>query len=137
MNLLRKLSRETGKGILVATHELDLALQMADLIWLAENSQTIVTGIPEDLVLDGSFDRVFQFKGFDLRSGKVQHDVTKKKSIHLIGEGSNFLWTKNALERNGYEVSDLGTTEVIVEPDQKWKLNNESFGSIGELLKRL
>ena len=40
MNLLRKISRTAGKAILMATHELDLALQTADLIWLATLSKT-------------------------------------------------------------------------------------------------
>src|SRR5688500_241523 len=71
MNLLRNLAHRLNKAVLVSTHELDLALQTADLIWLAGQRQGIVTGIPEDLVLNGAFDSIFKFKGFDLRTGKV------------------------------------------------------------------
>ncbi len=104
MNLLRSLSRKMGKSILVTTHELDLALQTADLIWLATGDKKIKTGIPEDLVLDGAFDEVFQFKGFDLKTGKIEHEAHRKKEIQLLGTGYSFLWTKNALERSGYRV---------------------------------
>src|SRR5687768_1500863 len=52
MNLLRLLSRTTGKAILLATHELDLALQTADLIWLTGKDQNILRGLPEDLILN-------------------------------------------------------------------------------------
>ena len=35
MNLLKHLCRTNGKAVLISTHELDLALQSADRIWLA------------------------------------------------------------------------------------------------------
>lgn len=106
MKLLRNLSRTTKKAILVATHDLDLALQMADWIWLAGRNKNILTGIPEDLVLDGSFDSIFQFKGFDLKTGKVSHETNKGITIYLKGDGYEYLWTKNAMERNGIEVTN-------------------------------
>lgn len=113
MNLLRRLARHMNKAILVATHELDLALQTADLVWLAGNSGNITTGIPEDLVLSGAFDEIFQFKGFDLRTGKVQQEVHRSKTIMLKGESHAYLWTRNALERNGYAITDQNATHTI------------------------
>src|SRR6187549_3083610 len=106
MNLLRQLSRLLNKAILVATHELDLALQTADEIWLTGRDKNIITGIPEDLVLKDVFDEIFQFKGFDLKTGRVEHEAHRNISIQLIGSGYEFLWTKNALERNGYHISE-------------------------------
>src|SRR5882672_6056540 len=114
MKLLHHLARKKNKAVLVATHELDLALQMADEIWLATLDRKIKTGIPEDLVLDGSFDKTFQFKGFDLKTGKVQHDSLHKTTIHLQGEGYEYLWTKNALERAGFSISDSQDSKVVV-----------------------
>lgn len=105
MNLLRRLSRTTHKSILLATHELDLALQTADLIWLTGKDQNILKGLPEDLVLNGSFDEIFEFKGFDLKTGRVQHQPFRQLKIRLSGEGPEYLWTKNALERNGFQVT--------------------------------
>ncbi|MFZ6013275.1 MAG: ABC transporter ATP-binding protein [Bacteroidota bacterium] len=104
MNLLRNLSRTTQKAILVSTHELDLALQTADLIWLTGKDRNMLTGVPEDLVLDGSFDEIFRFKGFDLKTGKLKHEAFRGIAIQLSGKGHEYLWTKNALERCGYDV---------------------------------
>jgi len=136
MNLLRKLSRETGKAILVATHELDLALQTADLIWLTTADKSIKTGIPEDLVLDNSLDEVFKFKGFDLRTGKVEHESYRKIKIKLEGEGPVYLWTRNALERNGFEIDNKSSTEVVIK-DNQWSFRNQSFAKIELLLAAL
>jgi len=135
MNLLRQLTRESGKAILVSTHELDLALQTADVVWLAAQEK-ITQGIPEDLVLNGSFDEVFKFKGFDLKSGRVQHSVFRSMSIQLEGTGPEYLWTKNALERSGFNVGPGGTTTVRVR-DLKWQVENESFSTLQEVLKVL
>jgi iron complex transport system ATP-binding protein len=113
MNLLRHLARTANKAILIATHELDLALQTADTIWLATSNKKILTGLPEDLVLDGSFDEVFQLKGFDLKTGRMSHEAHRGISIQLIGEGHEYLWTKNALERSGYKIdTDLPAENI-------------------------
>jgi iron complex transport system ATP-binding protein len=113
MKLLRRLAKSTNKAILIATHELDLALQTADWIWLTTRDKNILSGMPEDLVLDGSFDSIFQFKGFDLKTGKVQHMADKGITVSLSGDGYEYLWTKNALERNGFEVSAEKTTPHV------------------------
>jgi iron complex transport system ATP-binding protein len=136
MNLLRKLARTTNKAILVATHELDLALQTADLIWLTTSNKSIRTGIPEDLVLDGSMDEAFQFKGFDLKTGKVEHESFRKIKIKLSGEGPIYLWTRNALERCGFEIKERSPLEVMINNNQ-WAFQNQSFHSIETLLSAL
>jgi iron complex transport system ATP-binding protein len=136
MNTLRKLARESNKAILVSTHELDLALQTADLLWLADD-QKLLTGIPEDLVLDGSLDRIFQFKGFDLKTGKVFHESYRGISINLVGEGHEYLWTKNALERCGYEVGEDGELRIEIS-NLKFQISDgKRCESIHELLEAI
>ena len=129
MNLLRELSRSMDKAILLATHELDLALQTADLIWLAGKNQDILQGWPEDLVLNGSFDEIFELKGFDLKSGKVLHQPYRGVRVQLNGEGPPYFWSKNALERNGFEVgADHAAVSIDIVQDSsliKWILKSE------------
>jgi len=144
MNILRSLCRTAQKTILVATHELDLALQTADCIWLATADRKIISGIPEDLVLDGTFDNVFQFKGFDLKTGKMSHEAFRNVSICLAGSGHPFLWTKNALERCGYFISPIAELKLeIAEEEAKpvWLLTSKTgtnkFYKIEELLNAL
>ncbi len=144
MNTLRELSRTAGKAILVATHELDLALQTADRIWLATYDKNIKVGVPEDLVLDGSFDQVFQFKGFDLKTGRVQHKPYRNLSVKLKGEGHEYLWTKNALERSGFETSEDSSITIEIKSSansMSWILISNEINlpchSIGVLLNKL
>lgn len=141
MNLLRKLSHTLNKAILVATHELDLALQTADIVWLAGHNQDIQTGIPEDLVLNGAFDDVFRFKGFDLRTGKVDHEAYRNTTINLIGIGHAYLWTRNALERNGFSLVDRDASiaiSITIQDDvMYWNRDSHQFNSISDLLANL
>ena len=48
MKLLKSISRRMNKAVLISTHELDLALQTADKIWLTDNKGKILMGIPEE-----------------------------------------------------------------------------------------
>lgn len=132
MNLLRKLAREKNKAILLATHELDLALQTADTVWLA-TGRGLKKGIPEDLVLDGSFDEVFQFKGYDLKTGKVQHEAHRQRTLSIIGDGPVLLWTKNALERNGFSIED-GSDTIVKIGHAEWSVGAKSFTSLNDLI---
>lgn len=143
MRLLHELTRSTGKAILMATHELDLALQMADRLWLVDKNKSITTGIPEDLVLSGTLDEVFALKGYDLKTGKVTHHYRGKGSVQLNGEGHAYLWTKNALEREGYSVEshsgDFALTIIEADNGVQWQVgdSNQTVNSIEELFLSL
>jgi len=143
MNLLREVAHSFRKSILVATHELDLALQTADEIWLAGDGNQFLTGIPEDLILNGAFDETFKLKGFDLRTGQVAHSVSLHDTIHLSGSGFEYRWTRNALERVGYPlVENDGRFSVIVKHDLNnglvWEVDGgQTFHTIRSLLDYL
>ena len=57
-HLLKKLARELDKCILISTHEIQLALQIADVIWLM-NEQGIYSGPPEKLIENDHISRLF------------------------------------------------------------------------------
>ena len=45
MGLLRKLGRETGRSILLSTHDLDLALRSADRMWVLSQGGSLERGL--------------------------------------------------------------------------------------------
>ena len=106
INLLRNLAHETGRTFLVATHDLDIALRVADRIWLLSMNGPLRTGTPEELVLNGSFESVFQNKDimFDNISGSFKFHKNYHHQVGLIGNGLTALWTAHAFEREGFEV---------------------------------
>ncbi len=65
MILLRTLAKETDKAVILSTHELDVALQTADKLWLMSPGQGgIIIGTPEDLICSNSIQHVFANHSF-------------------------------------------------------------------------
>lgn len=74
MVLLRDLARDTGKTVLLSTHELDLALRLSNRIWLMKpQAGGIETGRPADLVAKQSLQEIFKndLFGFEAETGRV------------------------------------------------------------------
>lgn len=148
MRLLRLLALRRQKAIVVATHELDLALQTADRMWLLGNKEEGLTaGVPEDLVLQGQLAKTFSRSGFyfDAHSGQFREELHSCLPIQLKGEGPAYYWTRKALQRQGYEpVSENQERSVQIIQKEKeicWKLqegNREVEAcSIEELIRHL
>lgn len=103
MQLLSRLSRETGKTIFMSTHDLELALQISDKVWLMDKGDGIRIGTPEDLSLDGSIGKFFARKEivFDIKTGlfRIENDCNRK--VRLVGHGPKYSMVQKALHRNG------------------------------------
>lgn len=107
MRLLHRLTRQTSKAILLSTHELDLALQAADRLWLLDPAGHLVTGTPEDLVLTGAFESTFAKGGFyfDKSTGTFTiHREETGATINLSGDDGLVFWTRRALQREGFSM---------------------------------
>lgn len=142
MQLLRKLAGETEKAILLSTHELDLALQAADRIWLMNKQSELLTGTPEDLVLNGDFERAFGSKqfNFDLESGSFQmNHKSSNTQISIAKDNVQNIWLRRALLREGYQIAPTADLKVSYDNEQQsWLLNycnqQELYPNIAELL---
>ena len=130
MYLLRKLSHELNKAILLSTHDLDIALQCADEFWLMQPCEKIVTGVPEDLVLKGEFEKTFfgEKFSFEQETGAFKINEGVNKKIKLLGEGIPYFWTKHAMRRNNYDIeNEKCEIEVIIKivngNNVEWQVN--------------
>ena len=59
LKLLRDLSRQGKRTVLVSTHELDLALRLADRLWLLPTGTGLIEGTPSELVSNGTLASTF------------------------------------------------------------------------------
>lgn len=74
MLLLKALSRETGKSILISTHELELAMRTSDRLWLMRpDGGGVRDGAPSELMAKGLIQEVFKNElfGFEAETGRV------------------------------------------------------------------
>lgn len=108
MQLLYRLIQTTEKTIFLSTHDLDLALEIADKIWLMERKQGITAGTPEDLALSGRLKSFFSGRGvvFDDASGLYRIQMQYKYRIGIRGEGVRYLMLRKALQRCGIRVDN-------------------------------
>lgn len=127
MQLLRHLAHDTQQAILITTHDLDLALRTADTLWLM-SADEICIGSPEDLVLNGAFEKAFEVDGvqFDQTTGTfVFNHIDNQQNVAISGEGVRYIWTKRALQRAGFTVSDNGyhTSELRIKiTESAWQV---------------
>ncbi len=117
MQLLHRLSRQTNKTIFLSTHDLELALQIADKIWLMDKMNGVIIGTPEDLSLNGSLSAFFAHKGiiFDIETGLFRVDNEYITKLRLIGEGEGYAMVRKALQRNGILADKEVESEFCIE----------------------
>ena len=103
MQLLHNLTHTLQKTVFMSTHDLELALQIADKIWLMDRTNGIAIGTPEDLSLEGKLSSFFSRKGitYDTETGFFRIDTDYCREIHLHGHGSRYAMVRKALQRNG------------------------------------
>lgn len=143
MQLLRKLAHDTQKAILLSTHDMDLALRSADRLWLLPKGGELQVGAPEDLVLNGAFERAFSSEGvsFNRYSGAFLMQQHYNRSVQLSGEGEATHWTRRALVREGIAVEAESDIKIKVDTSQQtpqWLLHQQAqttrFYSIYDLI---
>jgi iron complex transport system ATP-binding protein len=111
MSMLRQLAHDTGRAMLLSTHDLDLALRASDRVWLLPKQGRLTVGAPEDLVLSGAFQAAFASEGveFEPELGSFRIRSTHRGRVHVQGSGLAHVWTVRALERAGYTVVGTST----------------------------
>lgn len=103
LQLLRKVASDSDKAILLSTHDLDLALQMADKLWLLKPGDPLINGSPEDLLLNNAFQDMFQKQGivFDVRTGLFRVEYPYWTEIPIKGHGFEYVLLRRAFARKG------------------------------------
>jgi len=141
LNLLHQLAAQEGKSILLSTHELDLALRLADRLWLMDAQGSLVQGAPEDLVLSGDLGRAFGLSGFDPLTGGFTAVHLLNKGLVLEAQGLEAVWAKRALARAGWAALPYSQTKLTKVPDGPWVLTgppgNGEFLALGDLVRHL
>ncbi|MBN1687059.1 MAG: ABC transporter ATP-binding protein, partial [Spirochaetales bacterium] len=126
LGLLKQLTRSTNRAILLSTHDLDLAIRAADRLWLMTGDGKIVSGAPEDLVLNGELESAFSGRGisFDRDHGSFHLTEKIEHYISFAGEGAAAAWTLRALRREGIGISKNANLRVEVGKNRSWTFEN-------------
>lgn len=130
IQLLKEIAHNEGVSILYSTHEIDMALQTADLFWLIDDDKKLIEGSPEDLVLNGSLESAFNFENirFNANLGHFEPVFSTSKSVRMLcANPLNQKWMSNALARRGFEIMPLSNGPVILydEATKIWSLEHQ------------
>jgi len=136
MMLLRQIAN-SGKGVLISTHDLQISNQLSDRLWLFNFNQPMKSGLPEDLILNGELEKTLYLQGYgyDMTTGMIQLSEMKN-AISVIGENPALFWTVQALKRNGYRITENANLVVSIK-EGKWNFLDQQANSVGELLHLL
>lgn len=138
MLLLHKLAHETSKTVIISTHELDMALQAADRVWLMTANKGVEVGVPEDLVLNGRFNEAFRSDNFVFNptNGNFSMNYKLDKQVSVQGEKTRMYWTLRALARAGYAAVEKANPAIVIE-NNCWMIGDNEYDSIEKLLVAL
>lgn len=75
--LLKSLAAVQHKTILLSTHDLDSALQLADEFWLQQPGETVKCGSPQNMISDGTLESFFS-------RGSVRFDPVQRRIVPEI-----------------------------------------------------
>ena len=142
LHLMHLLSQKNGKTIIFSTHDLNVALSQADKICLIMDNG-ILEGAPEDLMLQGAFDHLFDSSTVEYNSehGTYSFKSESRGEVNVAGEGVMLHYPKKALNRAGFSVSEREIQPFLKLPSGNsgcWKhINGDSvmeFGSLYEFI---
>ncbi|MFI9629566.1 ABC transporter ATP-binding protein [Streptomyces sp. NPDC052042] len=106
--LLRDLARDKGLTVVVSTHDLELALRVADAVWLVDREARVRTGAPEDLVRSGAVSDAFDADhlAFDPASGSFGLRRTARACVAVDAPPDLLPLLERALAREGLAMAD-------------------------------
>ena len=137
MRLLHQLAHSKGIAVLLSTHDLELALQIADRIWLIDKKLGLTSGVSEDLALNGSLATYFEREGveFDPYAGLFRIARKSTRPVRLRGNGRRYAMTAKALRRTGFTEGETGP--YIIATDTELAIDSIPCGSIEALIDHL
>lgn len=148
MGLLRRLTRESALAVVISTHDLELALRTADIVWLLLPGGEVVSGAPEDVMLSGAIAQAFE--GRQIRFHPEERTfrwLTGERGDAMVsGQGLRAEMARAVLEREGYAV--VGDSErpsmSVWTDDATWtmcangtRVSGETFGALATHVRAL
>ncbi len=104
MRLLNNLSRQKNKLIIFSTHDLSIAMDEVDKLWLMTDVG-LMEGAPEDLLINQGFRKLFNNSDldFDTRSLVFRFSRDLKNRVKIMGDEKFLIFTRKAMERIGFK----------------------------------
>lgn len=136
MNLLRDIALKEKKGVLVVTHDLEIAIETADRFWLLNCGSPILAGSPEDLILSGKINELLPSNEieFSTKRGRLELKETFPE-YSISGEEELVYWVKKGLRKAGIQAVP---SQIRVQADPfRITVDENTFESVEKLISSL
>lgn len=120
MSLLHRLAEESGKTILMSTHDVEQALVLADRLWLLSPGSGLECGVTEDMILAGRLDKLFPsvISLIRYRTRQLLSTRTQPHSHHSFAADPTLLhWGINLRIAMDFPVSSMKTFQHLPKTD--------------------
>jgi iron complex transport system ATP-binding protein len=123
MDLLRQIAHKENKIVLFSTHDLNIAQDMVDKIWLITKSE-MVEGAPEDMVMSSTFEKLVTRTSirFDRIAGEFEMGKRLLKTM-AVHSKQDIRWIRHALQRFGYRTLQNPTSTPDNTPELLFEVN--------------
>ncbi len=117
---LRDLARSHGIGVLMSTHEIDLALRVADHLFVMHEG-TMAIGSPESLGMTGVVQRAFPSEGlhFDATEGTFVPNAESSVTVGVTADAASAPWIRRSVMRNGFRPAFGDDAAITVVEDDR------------------
>jgi iron complex transport system ATP-binding protein len=142
MGLLRQLTRGRSLAVIVSTHDLELALRTADVVWLLLPGGEVITGAPEDVILSGGIAAAFEGRQirFHPEERSFRWLTGDRGRAAVRGDGLPAAMARAVLEREGYGlVAEPATAESLslTVSEAGWHLSVKGADLSGDTFRSL
>jgi iron complex transport system ATP-binding protein len=141
MGLLRRLTRTEALAVVVSTHDLELALRTADVVWLLMPGGEVIAGAPEDVMLSGAIATAFEGRQirFNPEERTFRWLTGDRGDARVCGRGLRAAMARATLEREGYTLAaeDARAPLNVVVGDSGWTASTRASEASGETFRAL
>lgn len=145
IDLLAKIAKDQNKLIIFSTHDLNIAINFCDKIWLMTN-KNIISACPEDHIIQNNFANLFASNSIVFDNTNANFYVLTKQKKHIFVENKStqlrFVWTQNLLKRCGFQHNDNCLDKIQIN-ENNWLVyikNNiyeaKSFENLQQILRQ-
>jgi iron complex transport system ATP-binding protein len=134
--LLKQLAHESGKGILLSTHELGLALQVSDKVWMVGRDKLVYSEMPEEHIRTGLLDKTFGNDKISFHPWSASFELvsTNNKVVCVNGMGMLQACVVRLLKRLEFEVIYTCTKQdITIDVDEQKQLIRVNNGEITDV----
>ena len=104
LNILKKLSLDKNKTIIMSLHEIDLISKIADKAILIKNGEIFKYGAPEDILTDEAIKEVYNLNNgsYNIAMGNIElPKVMEEPQVFVLGGGGKAIKIYRALNKRG------------------------------------